>query len=497
MAEDDRLVVGVDSSTQSTKAIAFDRTGAPVAEGRAPIPLSQPVPGHIEQDPEDWWRATCTALRGVTGAVDPARIDGIAISDQRETVALTDAAGRAIRPAMTWLDSRSLETLDRLVESFGGERLHAISGKPVDVTPVVYRLHWLRERDPTSLDAAARILDVHGFLTWRLAGVPAATWTSADPFGIFDVDEKAWSVPLLDHLGIPTAKLPTAHRPGTLVGRVTADGAAATGLRPGTPIYAAGGDGQCAGLGANAMRSGVVYLNLGTAVIAGLWSSEKKLSHYWRTMMSPTGEGFFLEAVQRGGAFLVNWVVDSFCGGRADPGVFDRLTAEADKLPIGSGGVVMCPYIVGCMDPHWDPGARATITGLGSEHGPVHLFRAALEAITLETARALTAMRGVGLDPRSLVVIGGGANSPTWMRMVADATGLPAIRSRTNEASALGAAISAAVGAGWYGGFGAAADAMTSEAETIAPDPTKRAAWDALSAVQGRIYEANRLPRSA
>jgi xylulokinase len=489
-SSDEPLVVGLDSSTQSCKAIAWSREGKAVAEGRAPLELAKPRPDFVEQEVADWWRAASTALQQVTQAVDPKRIAGIAISNQRETVALIDAAGEPIGPASLWLDERAAGLVDHFAEEIGRERLHAITGKPIDVTPVVYRLKWLRENEPERLDRAAKILDVHGYLTMKLTGTPSASWTSADPFGIFDISRKEWSRPILDNLGIGAAQLPAVVRSGTHVGTVHAHAATATGLAEGTPVIAGGGDGQCAGLGANAVRDGVVYLNLGTAIIAGMWSPNPVIAPFWRTMTSPTGDGYFLEAVQRAGAYFVNWFVDMFAGGRSDPAIFERLEREALAVPIGSDGLLAGTTLVGCMDPHWDMNARASFIGMHPSHTLGHFYRAGLEAITLQSARALEEMRRQGLVPSRIVAIGGGANSPLWTTMIADSTGIPIQKGQNAEASSLGAAISAAVGTGWFENFEKAADAMTSIAETIKPNPAAREAWAALSARQAKVFSA-------
>lgn len=485
---DTRYVVGIDSSTQSTKAVAFDRTGHAVAEGRAAVALSQPQPGYAEQDPEDWWSAATTALRGVADAVGADAIDAVAISNQRETVAFLGADGRPCAPAMVWLDERSLSTFADCADRLGRAWLHETTGKPIDTIPVLYRLDWLRKKAPDVLDGAARIVDVHGFLTGRLVGRTAATWTSADPFGIFDIHTMDWSEPILQSLGIPRAKLAEIVRPGTRVGGVTEEAARATSLKAGTPVFAGGGDGQCAGLGSNAFREGLVYLNLGTATITGVHSATARTSSNWRTMTGPTGEGYFLESVQKAGAFFVNWVVDTFAGGRGDPAVFDQLEAAAARIPIGCEGLMMTPHLLGVMNPHWDPNARAAIVGLAAYHGRAHLYRGALEALTLEIARALQAMASQGLPLQRIRAIGGGAKSDLWRRMIADATGLPVERSATLEASALGAGIIAAVGAGWFESFQAAAEAMTNELETVMPQPQARAAWQALLERHAFVY---------
>lgn len=478
------LILGLDSSTQSTKAIAWTREGEAVAEGRAPVPLSQPRPGYAEQSVEDWWSAADTAIRAVTAQIDPARIAGLAISNQRETVAFLDADGHATRPAIVWLDERAQEDIGLIEAAFGPGTVHALTGKPADITPVLYRLNWLRRHAPEVLAATAQIVDVHGFLTRRLTGQACASWTSADPFGVFDIAAKTWSAPILAHLGLTPGHFGTLARPGSRIGTAGAP-------LPGVPVFAAGGDGQCAGLGVNAARPGVVYLNLGTAIITGAWSAQPAIGRSWRTMTSPTGQGYFLEGVQRAGAFLVNWFIDTFAGGRSDPGVFARLEAQAATLPVGSLGVTVCPYLSGCMDPHWDPAARASFHGLGPQHGPAHLYRALLEALTLESARCITAMRAEGVACERILAVGGGGNSALWVGMLADATGLPVTVSRSLEASSLGAAMSAAVGLGWYPDFDAAAGAMSADGPTRSPDPAARPAWDALSRAQAQTYRPN------
>ncbi len=494
MQDDERYVIGLDSSTQSVKAIAWTPDGVPRAEGRAAHHILTPGPLLAEQHSDEWWTAAQAALRGLTAQISADRIDGLAISNQRETMVLLGADDRPLAPATVWLDRRAKDAVPLLAAEMGAERLHAISGKPVDVLVPVYRLRYLRKHEPHLLDAAARILSVHDFLTLKLTGEPAASWTSADPFGLFDIEKKDWSSELLDHLGIAVTKVPKAHRPGSQIGRVSAEAATLTGLQPGTPVFVAGGDGHCASLGSGATSAGTIYLNLGTAIVGGAWSPTLEISQSWRTLTSPTGDGYLLEIVQRGGSYFINWLVDNFAGGRGDPGVFARLEREASRLPVGSDGVTVCSYLVGCLDPHWDADARASFVGMGPDTGMGHLYRASLEAITLEFARALDQMRRAGVAAERIIAIGGGAQSSLWVRMIADATGLPVIRGLSNEASALGAGISAAVGVGWFTGFKEASAAMTKVAEQVDPALKLREVWQDLSARQAQVYLANRSP---
>ena len=485
----DGFVVGIDASTQSAKAVIWDRNGTAVAEGRAPIELSSPAPGRAEQCPEDWWTAVRAAIRDAVGAVDADRIEALAIANQRETVAFLDETGRSIHPALVWLDERALSTYAGFADRMGRDWLLQTTGKPIDPIPVAYRLDWLRQNDPAVLDRSAKIIDVHAYLSGILAGRQVATWSSADPFGLLDIHALDWSDRILEAVGVPRSKLADLVRPGTRIGAVTSSAAQETGLPAGTAVFAGGGDGQFAGLGTNALEPGTIYVNLGTATVSGAYSTEPRTSIHWRTLTGPTGEGYFLESIQKAGAFFVNWVIDTFAGGRNDPSVFGRLEERMSTLPVGSEGLTMTPHVLGVMNPHWDPNARGAIVGLSVNHGPAHLYRAALEAITAEVARGITAMRGEGIAAVRIRVIGGGARSKAWLQMIADATGLPVERSATVEASALGAGIVAAAGAGWFADFSEAARRMTRIDGTIEPQAGHSGAWADLCARQGSIYD--------
>ena len=484
----EKFVIGIDSSTQSTKAIVWNEKGQPVSEGRAPISMKMPQPGHAEQDPEEWWDSFIIALRQALQKIDPKRVEGLSISNQRETVAFLDQDGTSLHDAMVWLDERAANEVGGLCEVLGGEKIHKISGKPIDPTPVLYRLKWLSKNKPKVLEKTHRILDVQGYLVFRLTGTAKTSWTSADPFGTFDIHKKVWSSTLLDQVGVRTNQFPEALCPGKEIGRISEKITSEFNLPINLKIFAGGGDGQCAGLGVNAIAGGRAYLNLGTAIIAGASSQDLRLSNFWRTLISPTGQGYFLEAVQRAGAFFVNWFLECLGSGERTPETFARLDEQASKIDIGSEGVLVQTHLSGCMDPHWDPQAFGTFLGLRTHHTQAHLYRASLEALTLESARAMQKMASEGVELRKINAIGGGDQSPLWMKMIADATQLPVQRSLSKEASALGAGISAAVGAGWFASFEEAAAAMTNEAELIEPDQNVAEKWQDLSMRQSKIY---------
>ncbi|MFK7853842.1 MAG: FGGY-family carbohydrate kinase [Granulosicoccus sp.] len=487
------LVIGLDSSTQSTKAIAWNSLGEAVAEGRADVPMQNPLPDHFEQNPLHWWQSSLTALSECMQQIDASQVKGLAISNQRETLCFLDDAGDATRPAMVWLDERSRDFVKSFPDAFGAERIHQITGRIPDMTSCLYRFAWLRENEPDVWEKTTHFVDVQSYLVQKLCGGAYKTgWISADPMGIYDLTQKRWSEPLLSALGLSSDRLAEVHPPGAKLGSVTEAVAESTGLPSGLPVFAAGGDGQCAGLGVNCTVPDRAYVNLGTAVVSGIWSPQYQYSSAWRTELAAQGEGYIYESCLRSGAFLINWFVDQFVAqGKADAGVFEQLEKDALSIPIGSDGLLVQPYFSGVMDPHWDVSARGVMLGLSASHTPAHIYRALVESITLDQVMRTEGMEASANQEISHVVaIGGGANSALWRQMLADALGKPVHISKTIEASALGAAMIAAYGVGWYDSITDAAHAMAGSTTVVQPDPAQHKIYQQLLAIYKKLYDS-------
>ncbi|MEK0084109.1 xylulokinase [Benzoatithermus flavus] len=490
------LVVGIDSSTTSTKAIAWDGQGRMVAEGRAAVPMQNLGRGHLEQSVEDWWRALQEALADLFRQVDPVRVAALAVSNQRETVGFLDADGNELRPAILWLDDRCRPDIELFCRKLGRDRFLAITGKTPDPTPAVFSLHWLMRCEPEHWRKLAHAVDVLGYLGWRLTGERVTSWGSADPHGVLDLPAKRYSPEILAALGLEEERFFPPVRPGSIIGEVTPEAAAATGLRPGTLVVAGGGDGQAAGLGTATLGGGRAYLNLGTAAVSGVWGEAFATSPAFRTLTSLSGEGYIYEICLRTGAFLIDWSVGRLFGidPKAEPGIYDRLEAEAAAVPPGADGLLLLPYWSGSMTPFWDPDARGAVVGFGTGHARGHYWRALLEGIALDLAMGYAAIEEATGEPiQELLTIGGAAKSSLMRRIVADATGKAIRISSTIEASCLGAGMLAATGAGWYRTAAEAARAMQGEVlTTVEPDPSRTPIYRELLDVYRDLYPALR-----
>jgi sugar (pentulose or hexulose) kinase len=485
------LVIGLDCSTGGTKAIAFDRKGKAVSCAQVAVPLFSPEPLSYEQDPKDWWISAQKALRAITRQVRPETIIALAVCNQRETFVPLADDGRCLRPAITWLDERCKSEVDSFSREIGKNTLHRITGKPADHAPVVYRLAWMKKREPHLFEQIGMICDVHTYMVWKLAGVFKTSWASADPLGLFDLQRRRWSPLVLSVLGLNEDQVPEAYRPGTILGKISEEASALTGLSTGTFVVAGGGDGQAAGLGANALTSGRAYLNLGTAVVAGVYGKRYRTSKAFRTMISCSESGYYYECSLRAGTFALDWFIRSVL--KIDPSkesaIYTLLDREALEVSAGSDGLLYLPYLCGAMNPYWDMDARGAFVGLSSFHTRGHLYRSILEGIAFEQLFALGAVEtSLQTRVKQLVTIGGGAASDVWCHILADITGKEICIPATAEASGLGAAIAAAVGVGWYRSFADAANEMTGIRNVLLPEPENHRAYQRLSAAYKRLY---------
>jgi sugar (pentulose or hexulose) kinase len=485
------LVIGLDSSTTATKAIAWDRTGRAHGEGRAQIALSNPQAGWFEQDAEDWWISAQAAIQSLLGKVDAQRVAAIAISNQRESFAQFDKDGKALRPGTLWLDERGRSEIERLVKAIGSSEIHRISGKPVDLTPCLYRCAWFGTHMPEIWRKTAKTAEVHGVLVHKLAGEWITSTASADPMGLIDMTAQDWSDTLLMAVGLTRAQLPKLAKPGQKIGSLTKDAATATGLSPDVIVVAGGGDGQCAGTGANIFEAGRAYLNLGTAVVSGSFGEAYAADAAFRTMNAVAETGYIYESCQRTGTFLVNWLVEQLFNVDAgkNPQIFKMLEAEAAQSPIGAHGLALVPYWSGCMTPYWDPNARGIIAGLTASHRRGDVYRALLEGVALEQAIATDKIAQMTRPIDHFIAIGGGAASDLWCQIIADATGRRVLRSTTVEASSLGAAMAAAAGAGWFPSVTDAARGMAGDlTRSFTPDNKAQSRYRELSAIYADLW---------
>jgi sugar (pentulose or hexulose) kinase len=444
------------------------------------MPMSRPGPARHEQSAEDWWLSARDSIRAAIASVDPKRIAALCISHQRESYVAVDEEGRPLGEAILWMDERARPLLGELSAALGGERFRDRSGKTLSGNLSVAKLEWQRREAPELFKNAYKFLDVQAFLVHRLSGAFRTSWASADPMGLFDMHENAWSKETLSAIGLSADQMPEAYPPGAMLASVSSSAAKACGLPAGIPIASGLGDGQAAGLGTNISRPGECYLSLGTSIVSGSFSSAYVTSPAFRAMYGAIPGSYLLETVLLGGAYTVKWFMDAF--EPDSPSAEEAVEAAARGLPPGAQGLMLVPYWNSAMNPYWDAAASGITVGWTGIHRREHLYRAILEGTAFELR-----LHGSGVEKAlarpidRYIAAGGGAKSELWCRIIADVTGKSVYRSRSNEAASLGAGILAAAAAGLHPDVAAAAEAMVHiDPHCFKPDASRRALYDRL-----------------
>ena len=486
------LVLGIDSSTTACKAIVWDTRGAPLAEGRAALPLSMPRPAWHEQPAEAWWEACVQAVRAAVTQVQAARIVALCISPQRETFVPVDETGAPLRPAIVWMDERARDLLPVIDRQYGAERIHHETGKPLSGNLTLAKIAWLRAREPDVFARAAKYLDVAAFLTNKLTGYARTGWGCADPTGLFDMRINAWNADLLAYLGVDVAQMPEVFPPGAVLGTVTLEAAALTGLPAGLPVIAGVGDGQAGGLGVGITQPGQAYLTLGTSVVSGAHADVYVTDRAFRTMYSAVPGSYSLETVLLGGAYTISWFVERMGESgimNHESGIENWYDEAIAHIPPGAEGLMLVPYWNSAMNPYWDAAASGIVVGWRGVHTRAHLYRAILEGIAFEQRLHTEGVEAaLGQPVESYVALGGGAQSDRWLQIIADVTGKPVYRAAVTDATTLGAGILAATGVGLFPDVRAALQAMTRIAPApFAPDEGRHTFYSRLYA---EVYRA-------
>ncbi len=472
------LVIGIDSSTTSCKAIVWDMRGEAVAAGRAPLPMMKPQPAWHEQPANTWWDAARQTLQAVTARIDTGRLAALCITTQRETFVVAGQNGQPLHNALLWMDERCRDLLPEIDHFYGKERVHQESGKVLSANLSSGKLFWLREKQPELFERIAYVLDVHSFLAHCLTGRFITSWGCADPMGLFDMRQNTWNASLIAALGLRVDQFPAAVPVGAIIGEVQPAAARLTGLPAGLPVVSGTGDGQAAGLGVGTLEPGQAYLNLGTAVVSGTYSPRYLVDRAFRTHYGAVPGAYSLETVLLGGTYTISWFIEQFArpdsagdiSGKSPEEIYE---AAAAQIPPGALGLMLVPYWNSALNPYWNAAASGIVVGWRGIHTPAHLYRAILEGIAFEQRLHTNGVEQAIQQPvQRYIAVGGGSRSRLWRQIIADVTGKRVYRSEALEASALGAGILAAAAAGLFPDVRAAAQAMAHiEAQPEEPDP--------------------------
>jgi len=444
-----RYLLGIDAGQTVTKAALYDADGNAVAVARADNTVDTPHPGWQERDMLAAWRqaataiAHCLAAAGVSGR----EVAAVGLCGHNDGVYPVDAAGEPVRAAILATDSRAREYVARYRADGTADKALPLTGQSPFAGSPASVCAWLRDHEPDVLDRARWLLFCKDWLRLRLTGEVATDPTDASA-SFTDVRTQQYSPEALALYGLSALgdRLPDVLAPAALAGKVTAAAAAETGLAPGTPVVTGAHDVDAAALGVGAVAPGAVSIVMGTFAINQVVSADVRLDHRWqaRTFLHPAH--WLHMSTSPSSASNLEWAVrllGPHSSGRPD---FAAAVAEGFTVP-SAGTPLFLPFLYGSA--HGAVGAA--FTGMRGDHGRPHLLRAVLDGVVFSHRTHLDALRSQFPLTGPARLCGGGARSPQWSQLLADATGLDLETTDSDEATARGAAVLAGLGIGWYG----------------------------------------------
>lgn len=492
------LFIGIDSGTQSVKAIVLDlETRKVVADARAPHALISGLPvGHMEQHPREWVAALDAVIGEVASRIDRTRVRGIGVSGQQHGFVPLDAKGGVIRPAKLWCDTSTTDECALITRKLGGPKA-AIRRTGNLILPgfTAPKILWLKRHEPANFRRLRQVLLPHDYLNFHLTGNYAMEYGDASGTALLDVRRRTWSREALAaidrHLG---DWLPSLRDSYEAAGTLRPALAAKYGLSQDVVVSAGGGDNMMGAIGTGNVKPGIVTASFGTSGTIYAYASQPVVDPEGEIAAFCSSTGGWLPLLCTMNVTTVTEQVRSLLD--CDHAGLETAAASA---PAGSNGLLLLPYFAGERTPNV-PAGSGVLLGLNRESlAPAPLARAAMEGVTMGMNYGLRRLAELGVKAREIRLTGGGAKSAVWRQIMADVFGVPVVGMREDEGAALGGALQAA----WCvarreGRSGAKISDFTegvvelNEATRCVPDRARAARYRELQALQDDLSRALR-----
>jgi xylulokinase len=495
--------LGIDVGTGGTRALVIDSAGSVIASASAEHQhFASPKPGWAEQDPRDWWQACGSAVKKAlqTSGIRAEDIACVGFSGQMHGAVLLDHSDEVVRPAIIWCDQRSEAQSRELEDQFGRDTLIQLTCNPPLTNFTLTKFLWVRETEPKQWERVAHVMLPKDYVRFRLTGERAIDMADASGTLLLDVTNRRWSDEVLSKTGVAKNLLPALFESPDVCGKVSAQGAEATGLKVGTPVVAGAGDQAAGAVGMGIARAGAVSATIGTSGVVFASTDRPAMDPQGRlhTFCHAIPGRWHVMGVTQAAGLSLRWYRDNF--GAASPDVqkkdgrdpYDVFAEEASTAPAGSVGAYWVPYLMGERTPHLDPNARAALVGLTASHTRAHVIRAIMEGVAFSLKDSFTIFEEMKIPVTSIRLGGGGARSPLWRQIQADVYGREVEIVAAEEGAAYGAAILAGTGAKGWSSVEQACEAVVRVAKRIAPNPKDSATMQKAYQTYRNVYPALR-----
>ena len=419
----------------------------------------------------------------------------VGLSGQMHGAVLLDEQDKVVRPALIWCDVRTEKQCRDLTRALGLQRLIQLTCNPALPNFTLTKVLWVRENEPDNWNRVRHLLLPKDYVRFRLTGERATDMADASGTLLLDVSRRRWSSEMLDAAALEESLLPAVCESPEVCAKVSAKGAAESGLPVGTPVVAGAGDQAAGAVGMGIVSPGTVSATIGTSGVVFAVTDRPALDSRGRvhTFCHAIPGRWHVMGVTQAAGLSLRWFRDTFTiNSTGAVTSYDHLTAEAAKIPPGSYGLLWTPYLMGERTPHLDGSARGALVGLTASHTRGHVVRAILEGVAFSLRDTFTLFREMNVPVTSIRLGGGGARSPLWRQIQADVYGHTVEIVEAEEGAAYGAAILAGVGAGLWPSVDAACHTTVRVASRVNPQPAAVATLNTSYSAYRRVYPATR-----
>lgn len=464
-------LLGIDIGTTGTKSALFTVNGEFVDSNYESYPITYPGEDRAEQDPEDWWNALVATVRAVVSGNDGNTVMAMSLSTQGGCLVLLDDNFRPVCNAVSWLDTRAREISGLILKEISEDELYKTCGWPSVNGMNLATIVWFKEKMPEIYNRARYFCSTVEYINFKLSGTFAIDITNLALTAFLDLTTLSWSEKALSIAGITHSHVADIIPSGTCIGKLKPSIADELGLPKDVVLVSGAHDQYCANIGAGAVNIGDCVLSTGTAwvlnVTAGrmVFNDNRTIHPCAHVIDNKYG---LMTAVSSGGISL-NWFRDTFC-----PELnFEALSREAEKAEAGCGGLMFIPKNV-------FRNKKASFVNIDTRHTIGHFIRAVFEGVAFANNRHLEDFSQAGIPIEKIIMIGGGAGSSVWPRIVADISHIPITVPEQKEAACAGAAMLAGAGCGMFSSVEEASGRFSSNSKLVEPDKQKAAMYKAL-----------------
>ncbi len=485
-------VIASDLGSGSCKTIIVDLQGRVAASAQFEYKTYYPHPGWVEQEPVDWYTAFCSTVRDVMeqAGVAADQIVGVGVVGVTHNVVLMDEHDAPLCRTILIFDSRSTAQVDAIKARWGDEVWKLTLN---DITPVWTwpQMLWIRENRPDVWNGTKHILFQKDYVRHRFA--PAYVTDVIDAGGtlLFDPVKEAWIEPFCEDLGLDPSWLPEVGSPLEVVTKVSPQGAADTGLAPGTPVITGTTDTVAEVLGSGAVRPGEAVVKLASVGRIAAVTTKPIHSPHILNYRHVFDGLWYPGTASKSAATSIRWLRDLAWFEGCQETVYSRMDQAASEVPPGSDGLLFHPHLLGEWAPYWDDKMRASFVGLTARHTRAHLTRAVMEGVGFSLKDALAEMEDLGLKPKDIRLIGQGSKGSVWSYIIANILNRPLMVPEQVDA-AYGTALITAMGIGEIEQSPKALDTLISMRQTIEPDPVVSSSYAELFDIYRQADEALR-----